>query len=390
MKQKLTVKKGNWCIKEIAKYLLIRLSQAVIRIFYVIPINKRRIVFHSYKGKQYSCNPRAVSEYLSEHYPGKYEIIWFFRNPRQFQYLKEKGIGVVPYVSLKRVILEVTAAASVNNMGSFNWIPRRKGQLHVNTWHGGGCYKKIYTDPLSGAVRRMTVKQTSHMISSSQFFSEHVVREEFQFKRKILEIGMPRNDVFFYINQMQEKNRTVRKRYGVSSEKTIILYAPTWRFDKEMLCPDFNYIREAAQKLFGKDVVLFSRVHYYLKHIIGDSIDTTDYPDMQDLLCAADILITDYSSSIWDYSFTYRPCFLYAADVDEYIENRGFDKDIYTWGFPVCKSDKELYDAIVNFDQEDFREKMEKHHRELGSFENGRAAEEFCSFLNKYTGGGRQ
>lgn len=389
-RRKAAVRKRDWYIKETAKYLLIRLLQIGIRILYVIPVNSRRIVFHSYVGKQYSCNPRAITEYLLENYPDKYEIIWFFRDPDQYHYLKEKNIRVVKYFSIKRIILEVTARASINNCGSFNWIPVRKSQLHVNTWHGGGCYKKLSSESFIDITRELTASQTSHMISSSKFFSDYVVRREFQFKREILEIGMPRNDIFFDEKRIQERNTKVRKKYRVGSDKTIILYAPTWRFDTEIVCPDFDSVREAVRKWSGKDAVLFSRGHHYLKQILEDSIDTTDYPDMQDLLCAADILITDYSSSIWDYSFTYRPCFLYAADVDEYIEKRGFDKDIYTWGFPVCKSDKELYDAIVNFDQEDFREKMEKHHRELGSFENGRAAEEFCSFLNKYTGGGRQ
>lgn len=344
-------------------------------------------MFHSFKGKQYSCNPRAITEYLLEYYPDKYEIIWFFRNPSKYKDLENKGIRVVQYVSLERVILEVTAIASINNFGSFNWIPRRRNQLHINTWHGGGCYKKLRTDALSDITRKLTADQTSHMISSSRFFSDYVVRGEFQFRKKILEIGMPRNDVFFNADRLQENNKNIRKKYGVKDDKAIILYAPTWRFNAEPSCPDFSMVKEAVQKLLGKDVVLFSRVHHYLRQTLRDSIDTTDYPDMQELLCAADILITDYSSSIWDYSFTYRPCFLYAADVDDYIENRGFDKDIYTWGFPVCKSDKELYDAIVNFDQEDFRQKMENHHKDLGSFENGHATEKFCSFLNKYTGG---
>lgn len=386
-KKKVTIKKGNWRIKEIGKYLLVKLLQIGIRVFYIIPLNDRRIVFHSFKGKQYSCNPRAITEYLLEHYPDTYEIIWFFRNPKKYKDLENKGIRVVQYISLERVILEVTAVASINNFGSFNWIPRRKKQLHVNTWHGGGCYKKIHTDFFNDITRNETVAQTSHMISSSSFFSDYVVRGEFQFKGKILNIGMPRNDVFFSEDKIWSNNIKVRKKYDIKTDTAIVLYAPTWRFDVEISVPDFKMIKDAVHCLTGKTVVLFSRIHHFSKQQIKDSIDTTDYPDMQELLCAADVHITDYSSSIWDYSFTYRPCFLYAADVDDYIENRGFDKDIHTWGFPVCKSDKELYDAIVNFDQEDFRQKMENHHKDLGSFENGHATEKFCSFLNKYTGG---
>lgn len=104
----------------------------------------------------------------------------------------------------------------------------------------------------------------------------------------------------------------------------------------------------------------------------GQSVtDVTDYTDMQDLLCACDILITDYSSSLWDFSFTFKPCFIYAPDVEIYYHNRGFYRDIYTWGFPVCKDDEELFHAIVRFDGQAHKENMERHQKELGSFEKG-------------------
>ena len=104
---------------------------------------------------------------------------------------------------------------------------------------------------------------------------------------------------------------------------------------------------------------------------------------MQDLLLVCDILITDYSSSIWDYSFTYKPCFLYTTDLEQYTSERGFGRDIYTWGFPVCKNDEELYQAIINFDEDDFRMKMQKHHDDLGSYENGNATQYVCEYLIK-------
>ena len=112
-------------------------------------------------------------------------------------------------------------------------------------------------------------------------------------------------------------------------------------------------------------------------------VDVSEYPDMQELLCACDVLITDYSSSIWDYSFTYKPCFLYVTDLEKYTSERGFGKDIYSWGFPVCKTDEELYQAIINFDEDKFKKKMKKHHEDLGSFEDGYATKRVCEYLIK-------
>ena len=382
--KKTKITTNGWRIKEIAKITSARILQVFIRALYIFPIKKNRIVLHSFKGRQFSCNPKAITEYLLAHFPKKFEIIWAFRDVEQFSDLKKLGIKCVRYVSIKRVYLEATSAFSINNVGSFNWLPIRKYQLHINTWHGGGCYKKLSTDSLSDISRKLTSAQTSHMISSSSFFSDFVIRGEFGFNKQILQIGMPRNDVFFNIDLIQGRNVAVRTKYKIPRDNILILYAPTWRFDKNINFPDFKLVSEAVRELTDKNSTIISRTHYYLNGSIPDTINVNDYRDMQDLLCAADILITDYSSSIWDYSFLYRPCFLFVDDLESYNESRGFCKEIHTWGFPVCTTNDELYKAIVNFDSADFRRKMEKHHDDLGSFETGHATEKICDFLVKH------
>lgn len=380
---KTTVTRTSWKAKEIAKLSLILILRILLKALCIFPIKKNRIVFHSFKGKQYSCNPKAITEYLIKEYPNSFEIVWAFREPEKFNELRNRGIVIVPYISLKRVFWEVCSGFSINNFGSFNWLPLRKSQVHLNTWHGGGCYKRVSSDPLSDNARRLTSEKTTHMISSSAFFSNYVVRGEFGFKREILEVGMPRNDIFFYKDRVAYLDRKVRNYYGIGEDKAIVLYAPTWRFDTNIPHPDLKRVAFAVKEYTGKATVLLSRTHNFLGETIDEAIDVTSYPDMQDLLCAADCLITDYSSSIWDYSFLYRPCFLYVNDLDDYINSRGFDRDIDTWGFPVCRNNDELYGAIVHFDKDDFIKKMKKHHKDLGSFEDGHATEKICSFLCK-------
>lgn len=102
---------------------------------------------------------------------------------------------------------------------------------------------------------------------------------------------------------------------------------------------------------------------------------------MQELLCAADILITDYSSSIWDFSFTYRPCFLYAPDLAKYEAESGFFVPIEDWPFPLAETNEELIENIKNFDSKKYIEDVKKHHRDLGSYETGHATERFCKLL---------
>ena len=119
------------------------------------------------------------------------------------------------------------------------------------------------------------------------------------------------------------------------------------------------------------------------KNKISGLINGSNYEDMQDLLIAADALITDYSSSIWDYSFLYKPCFLFCPDLNYYIENRGFIIDIHEWGFPVCESNESLMKQIDEFDLESFKRNMDKHHNMLQSYETGKASENIAKYLEE-------
>ena len=107
-------------------------------------------------------------------------------------------------------------------------------------------------------------------------------------------------------------------------------------------------------------------------------INASQYPDIQELLCAADILITDYSSCIWDFSFTFKPCFIYAPDLKKYQDEQGFYTPIEDWPFPLAKTNQQLMENIIVFDDEKYKQAVKKHHADLGSYETGTACEQFC------------
>ena len=91
------MKRLKWVIKEIIKYIGIRCMSMVVSLLYVFPIKQNRIILHSFNGKQYSCNPRSISEYIVKHYPNQYEIIWAFNEPNKFLFLEKDGIKIVKY-----------------------------------------------------------------------------------------------------------------------------------------------------------------------------------------------------------------------------------------------------------------------------------------------------
>jgi CDP-glycerol glycerophosphotransferase len=112
-------------------------------------------------------------------------------------------------------------------------------------------------------------------------------------------------------------------------------------------------------------------------------ISVSDYPDMQELLCATDVLITDYSSCMWDFSFTYKPCFLYAPDLEEYKEARSFYTQPKEWPFSIAESNEQFIENIKNFDKETYEQAVKRHHYNLGSYETGTATEQLCNILFK-------
>ncbi|MGB4093982.1 MAG: CDP-glycerol glycerophosphotransferase family protein [Ruminococcus flavefaciens] len=379
-------------IKDILKYSMgvaIRSFWLLIALF--CPIKKNRIMFDSFLGKQYSCNPRAIYEKLCLE-NDNLEFVWAFKNTdNKNEFLKNNKTVICKYRSLKHYYYMITSACIVYNWKITYDMPVRKKQILIQTWHGGGCYKTAGTGIKANTdfhSRRMVneISRATYYISSSNYFSEKVIREQNQYKGNILSIGMPRNDVLFKNNQGLKSK--IRKELNISDDKYVILYAPTYR--ETMMSDAFEHIdcgriKKVIAEKTGKDVVFMYRGHHNSTSGGSSSFDkdVSDYYDMQNLLLISDMLISDYSSSIWDFSFTYRPCFLYTPDLEAYIETRGLDEDIYTWGFPVALSNDELEAGIVNFNVNDFREKMNAHHEKLGSFENGRATEKVCGLILK-------
>lgn len=104
--------------------------------------HKKRIVFFSYFGAQYSCNPKYISEYMQERHPD-FEIIWAFKSPQNFSYLHDKGIKTVKYLHPYFLHVCLTSKFIVTNSEIPAWFPIMKRQVYINTWHGGGAYKRV-------------------------------------------------------------------------------------------------------------------------------------------------------------------------------------------------------------------------------------------------------
>ena len=293
------------------------------------PIKNDRIVFMHYSDK-YQCNPKYICEELLRQ-GLDYDIVYII--DRKGREKLPEGVRGVRRHTLRHFFEMASAKVWVDNAVNFPWryVPKKKGQFYINTWHGSMGLKRInVADIESGHWRRAAAiagQITDVMISNSKFETE-VYRTSFwpDKKVKILEYGHPRNDVFLYDDEKKaEIRKKVYEHFELEDDVHTILYAPTFRDARNLDVYDIDYDRliAAAEKRFGGRWVVINRYHFKLAHKLESVaalknndrvLDGNSYSDIQELMLASDIGITDYSSWICDYILLGRPAFIYAND----------------------------------------------------------------------------
>lgn len=382
-------------MKTYGKAILSDVLRVLLFPFHIFRIKKNRILFTGLTGgitNEYSCNPKYLCEYLLEKSPDKYEIIWAVSDPDKYRDLEKKGIRLVKHFSISSFRWLLSAKVIVTNGSYAPWFPFRKGQFLINTWHGGGAYKKIENSKPNAnwATKhraRFCASNIDLFVSSCEMATEKLIRGSFCYEKEVAEVGMPRND-FLVKGEVEEAEKAVRSYYGLEKDTHILLYAPTYRYSAKDISLDVDRLLEHLEK-DGSNWVFLRRAHRYQDekmkfHISGKRIlEASEYPDMQQLLAAADCMITDYSSNFWDYSFLNRPCFLYVPDLEEYVENTGFYVDIYKWPFPMAKNQSELEHLMDIFDAEKNEKNIRKHHELMGCTETGDACRILAERIEK-------
>lgn len=375
-------------------FLIKSFLRFVLHIFWILPINKKKIFFISFKGSTISCSPFYVCEEFQKEYQNC-KVVWCSNNNEHQKLLTNyKNIKFVKFNSFSYIINLITSHILVNNASFPTWIPfRHKKQIIINTWHGGGAYKKIGASE-SNSINiqkreRQSAKDTRYFISSSKMFTDVMKNSTFVDDSKFLPIGLPRNDIFFDKEETLKTKQKVFQKLNLSSDYSIVLYAPTYRGSSlNSDAPENNLnvskLKDTIKSRFKKNAFVIFRGHYFNNYdeINNFDLNVSDYPNMQELLCAVDMLITDYSSSMWDFSFTSKPCILFCTDLEKYKNERGFYTEPEKWGFPIAKSNEELNKIILEFDEKTYLEKVEENHKYFGSYENGEATKKIVEIIN--------
>ena len=369
-------------MKQRIKYAIEHGIQNALQIFRLLPLQDR-VSFIAFSGRQYSDSPRRISELLLKEHP-EIPQVWAFNEPEKFRFLEEKGIKVVKYKSLEYLYYVMTSRVYVDNAEFWSILKFRPEQMVLETWHGGGAYKRVGGHRIDVNAREQQhavekMNKITLFVSSSKAFTDFVIRDAYQYRGEVLECGLPRNDDLLHMD-LDAIDRA-RQTLDIPDGANVLLYAPTFRnsHSLDLYDVDFAALKAALERKFGGEWIIVLRMHYYLadKAMASQAPylrNATDYPDMQDLLQCADVLLTDYSSCMWDFSLMHKPCFLYARDISEYRGERDFYTPIEGWPFPLAADNAELARVIADFDEHTYHCAVDRHHEELRSTESGTAA----------------
>lgn len=342
-------------------------------------IDQDKLVFSNWAGGGFGGNAKYIALDLLGR-SCNLDLIWVVKNEdEEFP----DGIRRVRYGTYEHYRELGTARIWVDNEHKNFLTKKRDGQCYIQTWHGSGPLKKIEFDEKNLPVSYLELCEKNAgmediMVSPSGFNSDQY-RRAFHFHGEIMECGYPRNDIFWRDNSFGEE---IKHRFSLKPGELMVLYAPTFRDfrRKEGDMLDMERAGKAIEKRFGKACRFFVRLHPSDREAaqsvfaLGECIDVTSYGDIQELLAAADVLITDYSSVMWDFSLSGKPVFLFHPDLDRYEKERGyyltFDKMPYVEAF----DNEDLCRKIESFEKEKYQKAVQAFLKEYRTFDRGTAA----------------
>lgn len=319
--------------------------------------NRKQVLFSSLIGKNYGDSPKALFDAMKEDpFFKDYSYVWAFDNPSHYMV---EGADKVKLNSAKYFITALKSGIWISNVNierGLHFKPRNT--IYLNTWHGCAPLK------VDGNAQRSrsdyNFSDVDILCSNSDWQDDRFVIDYNARRESIIRCGMPRNDTLYEVSS--ESIRKLKNKYKIPTEKKVILYAPTWREATKngedcLIAPpiDIDYWKEELAENY---IVLF-RMHHLTNKALNIKFDdfVRDYSgnyDINDLMKMADILITDYSSTLADYAILERPTLLFAYDYEEYYNTRGLYmrlEDLLP-GY-ICTNEGDLINMIKTLNYEE-------------------------------------
>lgn len=353
------------------------------------PVKKNKIVFMTFD-RDYTCNPKYIAEEILRQNLDM-DLVWITARETVDSTHFPQKIRLVNYGSAEMFEEMATAKVWIDNALTGVWhnMPKKKNQIYLNTWHGSLGIKKLSGNSHWLRTAARCNKATDYCITNSTF-EENVFRTTFWADTPVLRLGHARNDILINPDQTAAARKKVLEYYGLSEDTKIAMYAPTFRDNgnTQVYNISFQTLKQSLAKKFGGNWVIFERAHFknrasQVPHMEKDVINVSSYPDMQELMAAADAGVTDYSSWAYDYILTGKPVFIYAPDLSAYAGGRGFYYPIETTPFAIAETNEQLAQCIEQFDADQYEKDVKAFLTDKGCYEKGNAAAEIVSFLKE-------
>lgn len=361
------------------------------------------IIFESYGGTAYNDSVRAIyEEMLEDEVFRSFYFVWAFKNPEDYLFLMKNHHTILVRKGSKEYRKYYASARYwINNVTVADYLKPRKNQVYIETWHGTplkklGCDITTDSDPRQTKKHmhkryRAKGKKISYFLSPSAYYTEKLssafdVTDDSHF----IECGYPRNDKLFRYSE--EDIVTWKQNRGIPQDKKVILYTPTWRDSSVDANNHFVWDNgvDFAKLMneLGDDYCVLFRAH----HQIRDAFDGKDCPriidvstedNIDELYCISDMMITDYSSTMFDYANLKRPMIFHMFDREKYAEEiRGFYIPVEQLPGPVTTTTDELIQAIKTLEQNfSYDEKYRSFNEQFNPHEDGNATKRAISQL---------
>ncbi|WP_424356071.1 CDP-glycerol glycerophosphotransferase family protein [Methanobacterium sp. MBAC-LM] len=351
-----------------------RTSYHIMAIFfylsYLFPINKKKILLIMTHDNANEGNVGSTYRYFQKQDP---TLIFKEVTRDNYTFKSDKNLFknlIYMFISVPYHMATSRTIFMDNVFLPFSAVKLKKNTQLIQLWHGTGALKKFGLDYEEGWVKKLAVttnKNTTHFIVGSSWMKE-VYKTAFGAEDdKIFNIGCPRTDIFFNKAALQEKRDEFFSSYPKLSGKKIVLYAPTFR-DEEYNTSEIKIHLDIDKLMSNLDdnYVLGLRLHPRISDKVNINEYSTPYQDrvfdfsgynkLNTLLICSDILITDYSSIIYEYTLMKKPMIFYSYDLSTFEKSgRGFYEDYKTAvPGPVIFNTEQIADIIKNYPADEY------------------------------------
>lgn len=318
--------KHNLILQKAYKFIMSFIFKSI-SIF--IPLDNKLILFNAH-GRRYNDSPKAIYlEMVKDPRFKEYHFVWALDEPEKYNI---PGCTKVKMDTMKYFITALKSKYWITCVNIERGLHfKNKKTIYLNTWHGTPL--KLVGNAVRG--RKDFNFSNVDIFCAAGNYEKEIYKSDFNvLENSLILSGLPRNDELY--NVSDEKIIEYKRSLNIPLDKKVILYAPTWRDSSDIgktysINPpmDMDYWK----KELNEEYILLLRTHAYTNNLLGVKFDgfvrdLSSYPDINHLLIISDILISDYSATIFDYSILERPIICFGYDYDDYLNDRGFYLDL--------------------------------------------------------------